>query len=254
MRPETLFSAPKTALRARMKQYEARSRQEALLQANADLEHFAHSASHDLKEPLRNIRIFSELLSTEYGNTLDERAKHFLQLISDGGKRMDQLLEDLRSYAFTSGITGQVTDPIPANKALELALANLAAPINETGARITSGELPQVRMSEVHLAQLFQNLISNAIQYRREDAPPHISVAANPAQNRLVFSITDNGIGIDPEYKEAIFGIFKRLHTSRAGTGMGLAICQRIVERYRGRIWVESEPRNGSTFFFSIPA
>ena len=256
VRPETILSAVRSGLRARMKQYEVRSRQEALLQANTDLEHFAHAASHDLQEPLRNISIFSELLLSELGTGLNERHAGCLRLVRDNSKRMGHLLADLRSYALASNISDEVAEPIPAAKPLEVALANLAVTIRETEAHITIGELPKVRMREIHLAQLFQNLIGNALKYRRESLTPQVSVTALHVQGRFVFSIADNGIGIGPEYKESIFGIFKRLHTNStySGTGMGLAICQRIVERYLGRIWVESKPGMGSTFFFAIPA
>lgn len=256
VRPETILSAVRAALRARMKQYEARSRQEALLHANADLEQFAYSASHDLKEPLRNISIFSELLLAEYGQSLDERGTRFLQVVRESSHRMDQLLGDLLGYAQAANIPDELPEPIPAAKPLEVALANLAVAIRETDARITIDALPIVRIREIHLAQLFQNLVGNAIKYCRDGVPPEVCVTAKLTSDRWVFSIADNGIGIDPQYTESIFGIFKRLHANGkyAGTGMGLAICQRIVERYRGRIWVESKPGNGSTFFFTIPS
>lgn len=255
VRPETIVSAVRSALRARMKQYEVRSRQESLARANADLEHFAHSASHDLKEPLRNISIFSDLVLTQYAPRLDERGAGFLGLIRDSSKRMDQLLADLLAYAQASSIPEELPEPIPAAKALEVALGNLAGSVREIDARITVGDLPVVKMREVHVSQLFQNLIGNAVKYRKEGVTPEVRVQAKHERDRWVFSIADNGIGISHEYRESIFGIFKRLHTNGhyAGTGMGLAICQRIVERYGGRIWVESEPGQGSTFLFTIP-
>jgi light-regulated signal transduction histidine kinase (bacteriophytochrome) len=169
---------------------------------------------------------------------------------------MDQLLADLLAYAQGSNIPDELTEPIPTAKPLEVALGNLAGSIGETSARITVGDLPVVRMREIHLAQLFQNLIGNAIKYRRDGVTPEVHVTAERSSDRWVFCIADNGIGISPEYKESIFGIFKRLHTNGKydRTGMGLAICQRIVERYRGRIWVESEPGQGSSFLFTIPS
>jgi signal transduction histidine kinase len=256
VRPETVLSSVRVALRARMRQYEIRSRQEALLQANADLEQFAHSASHDLREPLRSIGIYSELLSRSYGSLLDPKGGEFLNFIQSGAMRMDALLSDLLSYAHASSLAEDAFDPVLATKPLEAALKNLDSAIRESAARIAIGEMPEVRMHESHLSQIFQNLIGNAIKYRKEDDRLLVQLSARKAEGHWVFSIADNGIGVPPAYKETIFGIFKRLHSNSkyAGTGMGLAICQRIVERYRGRIWVESEPGQGSKFFFTIPA
>ncbi|HEY6343874.1 MAG TPA: ATP-binding protein [Bryobacteraceae bacterium] len=256
VRPESLQSAVRAALRGRMKQYEVRSRQEALLRANADLEQFAHSASHDLKEPLRNIRIFSELVLKEYGSTLGARGADFLHLVGSSALRMDNLLADLLAYTEASSIPDELPEPVQARDALDAALGNLAAAIQETQARIIADDLPPVRMRGSHLQQVFQNLVGNALKYRRESCRPCISLSSSRIGQFWLFSIADNGIGIAPEYREKIFGIFQRLHTNGqySGTGMGLAICQRIVERYRGRIWVESEPGHGSTFLFTIPA
>lgn len=253
---ETLQSAVRAALRGRMKQYEVRSRQEALLRANADLEQFAHSASHDLKEPLRNIRIFSELLLKEYGSRLDARGADFLNLVGSSAARMDNLLADLLAYTEASSIPDEPPSPVQARDALEAALGNLAAAIQETQAQIIAGDLPQVRMRGSHLQQVFQNLVGNALKYRCENCRPRIALSSSRMDQFWLFSVADNGIGIAPEYQEKIFGIFQRLHTNGrySGTGMGLAICQRIVERYRGRIWVESEPGQGSKFLFTIPA
>jgi signal transduction histidine kinase len=256
VRPETLQSAVRAALRGRMKQYEVRSRQEALVRANADLEQFAHSASHDLKEPLRNIRIFSELLLRDYGSTLDARGAEFLHQVGSSALRMDNLLADLLAYTQASSIPDELPAPVQAREALDAALANLAAAIQETQAQIVADDLPPVRMRASHLQQVFQNLVGNALKYRNETCRPCISLASRRMGEFWLFTIADNGIGIAPEYREKIFGIFQRLHTNGqySGTGMGLAICQRIVERYRGRIWVESEPGQGSTFLFTIPA
>ena len=255
-RPETLQSAVRAALRGRMKQYEVRSRQDALIRANADLEQFAHSASHDLKEPLRNIRIFSELVLREYGSRLDARGTDFLKLVGSSALRMDNLLADLLAYAEASGIPDELPASVQAGDALDAALGNLASAIQETHAEIVADDLPPVRMRSSHLQQLFQNLVGNALKYRRAGCAPQISLASNRMDQYWLFSIADNGIGIAPEHRENIFGIFKRLHTNGrySGTGMGLAICQRIVERYGGRIWVESEPGKGSRFLFTIPA
>jgi light-regulated signal transduction histidine kinase (bacteriophytochrome) len=256
VRPETIQSAVRSALRGRMKQYEIRSRQQALLHANADLEQFAHSVSHDLREPLRNIRIFSELVHREHRDALSGRGAEFLEMVQTNALRMDNLLTDLLAYTQTASIPAELPEPINARDSLEAAVGNLAATIQEANAEIVTAEMPAVRMRESHLQQLFQNLLGNAIKYRRENASPHIRITSRPCGESWLFSIADNGIGIASEYREKIFGIFQRLHTNGqySGTGMGLAICQRIVERYRGRIWVESEPGQGSTFLFTIPA
>jgi len=163
-------------------------------------------------------------------------------------------LRDLRTYAQVSAADYEPKEDLEAGAVLTNALANLGSSIAETGAQITSAPLPRIRIYEFQLEQLFQNLIGNAIRYRGSD-PPRIHVAAERQGREWVFSVQDNGIGIDPKYKEQVFGIFKRLHTAAQypGTGMGLAICQRIIERLGGRIWVESEPGRGSTFFFTVP-
>jgi signal transduction histidine kinase len=254
-RPDTALSSVRSALRARMRQYEIRSRQEALMQANAALEEFAHSASHDLREPLRSIGVYSDLLARDYVGLLDARGIEFLNFIRSGAHRMDALLDDLLSYAHASSIPEAPFEPVNAMTPLQWALDNLARAIQESNAQITIGDMPVVKMRESHLSQVFQNLIGNAIKYRKANEQAEIQLSARKVATEWIFSITDNGIGVPPAYKETIFGIFKRLHPNSqyTGTGMGLAICKRIVERYRGRIWVESEPGRGANFFFSIP-
>jgi len=256
VRPDTIQSAVRASLRARMRQYEVRSRQEALVRANADLEQFAHSASHDLREPLRSIGVYSGLIEQKYAASLDERGRDFLVQIRANTKRMADLLDDLLSYAHASSIPDEVLEPVPATKSLEIALENLAAAIRESSATVTAtSDMPRVRIRESHLSQVFQNLIGNAIKYRNDTNPPVVQLSATRANDDWIFRVADNGIGVPPAYKETIFGLFKRLHTNAkyTGTGMGLAICQRIVERYRGRIWVESEPGYGANFFFTLP-
>ena len=255
LRPETVQSAMRAALRARVRQYEMRARQESLIRANADLEQFAHSVSHDLREPIRSIAVYSELLTTRYSNCLDGQGLDFLGFVRAGARRMDALIGDLLAYTQAASSNDDEIPLTPAAKPLESALANLAQATAESRARVEFQTLPTVRIREIHLQQLFQNLIGNAIKYRRED-PLCVVVAASRMNGHWLFSVRDNGIGIRPEYKETIFGIFKRLHTNErySGTGMGLAICQRIVERYRGRIWVESELGQGSTFYFTVPS
>jgi len=253
VRPETVRSSMRAAVRARQRQYQMRDRQETLARLNADLEQFAHSASHDLKEPIRNIAIYGELLGVQYSGVLDEQGQQFLQYMISGAKQIEILVNDLLLYTQAASVVEEAPEPCPATQPLEEAIAGLREAIRESGALVIHDPLPDVRIRAVHLQQLFQNLIGNAIKYRSET--PHVHISAEDHDGQWVFSVKDNGIGFDPIYKEQVFGIFKRLHTSTkySGTGMGLAICQRIVQRYRGRIWTTSELGKGSTFFFAIP-
>jgi PAS domain S-box-containing protein len=228
--------------------------QDELHRANQDLEQFAFSATHDLQEPLRTISIYSELLTKRFGGALDEEAREFVQYVHNGATRMQTLLRDLLAYTQVAKFDKpvQIADT---NEALQAVLSNLAAAVSESGAHITVGPLPSLPVHGTHLQQIFQNLISNAIKYRSPERQPEVHVTAERQNEQWVFAVCDNGIGIDPQYKENIFGLFKRLHTSDeySGTGIGLAICQRIVDGYHGRIWVESEPGRGSTFRFTLP-
>lgn len=228
---------------------------EELRRANSDLEQFAYSASHDLREPLRMVAIYSEMLQRRYQGRLDERADEYLQLAVEGARRMERLVADLLAYTQAVSPKEEAIVPVDADAVLRQALANLGNVIAESRAHVESGLLPMLAVRDVHLVQLFQNLISNAIKYRRE-TPPSIRIEASAEGEMWRISINDNGLGIAKEYNEQIFGLFKRLHTSHeyAGTGMGLAICQKIVHSYGGRIWVESEGEgNGSTFHFTLP-
>jgi PAS domain S-box-containing protein len=232
-----------------------RKRAEAeLLRANHDLEQFAYSASHDLQEPLRTVKIYSELLTQRFGDKLEGDAQYFLNFVTSGATRMEMLVRDLLAYS-QAGQFERPTAPVDAGEALSNALANLAGAIRESGAQVTSDPLPSIRVHATQLQQLFQNLIGNAIKYRRSESPPVIGVTVRRGSEGWQFSVSDNGLGIEAEYSERIFGLFKRLHTGNeySGTGIGLAICQRIVERYHGRIWVESVPGKGSTFHFTLP-
>lgn len=226
----------------------------ALRRANADLEQFAYSASHDLQEPLRMVALYSEMLKRKYGGKLGPQAEQYISYTVEGATRMEHLLQDLLAFTRASVVAEEPAEILDSNEACERAVANLQTSIEESGAVITRTTLPRVKMHQVHLEQVFQNLIGNAIKYRSDQAP-RIAIGAEQRENEWIFSVKDNGIGIDPRYKEQIFGIFKRLHTAveYSGTGMGLAICERIIERYCGRIWVESEPGKGSTFLFALP-
>jgi signal transduction histidine kinase/CheY-like chemotaxis protein len=233
----------------------ARKRAEAdLLRANQDLEQFAYSASHDLQEPLRSVKIYSELLVQQLGDKLEGDTRDFLDFVSSGATRMELLVRDLLAYTQA----GQLNKPVTAENAsaaLNGALANLDSAIRASGAQVISDPLPSLKVHATQLQQLFQNLVGNAIKYRRPETPPVVKVTARRDGEGWLFAVSDNGLGIEAEYKERIFGLFKRLHTGDeySGTGIGLAICQRIVEQYHGRIWVESEVGKGSTFNFTLP-
>jgi PAS domain S-box-containing protein len=225
-----------------------------LRRANSGLEQFAFSASHDLQEPLRSIKIYSELLEKRYTDKLDGKALEYMRHLHNGATRMEALVRDLLSYTDTLKAFDSVTIT-DANEALAGAVANLSSTISESGAQVTVDPLPSVMMHATHLQQLFQNLLSNAIKYRAPGRSPFVHIAAERDEREWVFAVRDNGIGIEPQYGEHIFGLFKRLHSGNqyAGTGIGLAICRRIMDQYRGRIWVDSDPGQGSVFRFAIP-
>jgi PAS domain S-box-containing protein len=234
----------------------ARVRQELDLQrANADLQHFAWSASHDLQEPLRMVSIYSELLRRKFTGQLGSTGDEYIGYTVLGAKRMENLLRNLRTYTHVSTLAAAPADEVDAEAIFTRTLESLAAPIQANEAKIECGALPKIRIYEFQLEQIFLNLIANAIRYRT-DAPPEIAVAAERRGGDWVFSVRDNGIGIDAKFHEQIFDVFKRLHGAAeySGAGMGLAICRRAIERAGGRIWVESTPNRGSTFFFTVPA
>ena len=228
--------------------------EEELRRANQDLEQFAYSASHDLQEPLRTIKIYSELLADRLGAGVEGESAEFLDFLQSAATRMELLVRDLLAYTQVTRLDAKLEET-DANQTLAEALANLGGAIAQSGAAVTSDRLPVLRAHGTHLRQLLQNLIGNAIKYRSEDRTPNVHIGAERQDGCWLFTVRDNGIGIPPEFKEQIFGLFTRLHnTDRyTGTGIGLAICQRIVERYHGRIWVESEPGRGSEFRFTLP-
>jgi PAS domain S-box-containing protein len=227
---------------------------EDLTRSNKDLEQFAFIASHDLQEPLRTVSGFVQLLQKKYANHLDAEADTFIEFAVDGTKRMETLIRDLLAYARV-GTHSREPVSTDAGAALGQALANLHESIQETGAEITQGDLPTVRADPSQLAQLFQNLIGNALKFRSE-AAPKIHVDARREGDFWWFSVRDNGIGIEPQFQDQIFEVFRRLHTREryGGTGIGLAICKKIVDRHGGRLWVESEPGQGATFHFTLPS
>ncbi|MEO8662748.1 MAG: ATP-binding protein [Bryobacteraceae bacterium] len=232
-----------------------KSAEAELLRANQDLEQFAYSASHDLQEPLRSIKIYSELLSKRHGEQLRGDAKDFLDFVTSGASRMELLVRDLLAYTQATQLD-RPAGAVDSGEALATALANLAESLRESSGSVSFGPLPSLPVNATHLQQIFQNLIGNAIKYCRPGVPPVIDIQAQRENGLWRFSVSDNGIGIESEYKEHVFGLFKRLHTADeySGTGIGLAICQRMVERYHGRIWVESEVGEGSIFYFTLPA
>jgi PAS domain S-box-containing protein len=224
-----------------------------LQRSNAELEQFASIASHDLQEPLRMIMIYLKLLDTRYSGRLDAQAQEFIAYAVDGAARMRALIEALLSFSRAGSIHSDF-QPLPAGAIFEQALDNLRAAIAESHARITCDPLPEIVADANLLIQVFQNLIANGIKFHNGGAP-RIHVSAAQQDRQWVFSVRDNGIGIEPRHASRIFRIFERLQSAEQypGTGMGLAIAQKIVERHGGRIWFESQTGNGSTFYFSIP-
>jgi PAS domain S-box-containing protein len=226
---------------------------EELNHSNEELGQFAYIASHDLQEPLRMVASYTQLLSRRYKGKLDSEADEFIAFAVDGASRMQRLIQDLLAYSRV-GTKGQELLDYSSEEALQQALINLRAPIGDSGARVTHDPLPTVLADEMQLIQLFQNLVGNAIKYQSQGVPQiHISAARN-VEKKWIFSVKDNGLGIDPQYFERIFGMFQRLHKREefAGTGIGLAICKKIVERHGGSISVESQPGQGSTFRFTL--
>jgi PAS domain S-box-containing protein len=258
-----LESAEGTLVTAAVRDITRRKAAEALLlrkvdelyRSNEELQQFAYIASHDLQEPLRMVASYTQLLSRRYKGRLDADADDFIAFAVDGATRMQRLIQDLLTYSRV-GTKGTELVEISSDDALRQALVNLRGSIEEGGAIVTHDDLPLVLADETQLVQLFQNLVGNAIKYQGSGVPEiHVSVVRNGDQ-RWHFSVRDNGLGVDPQYFERIFGMFQRLHKREdfAGTGIGLAICKKIVERHGGRISIESEPGHGSTFNFSLAA
>jgi light-regulated signal transduction histidine kinase (bacteriophytochrome) len=237
------------------KQAEAALQQahEELKRSNAELEQFAYVASHDLQEPLRMVASYTQLLSRRYDSKFDNDAREFMGFIVDGATRMKQLIEDLLAYSRV-GTKGADFRTVSASDALRRALFNLRTGIEEAGAVVTHDPLPMLPADEVQLTQLLQNLIGNALKFRSPSVP-RIHVSTKQKDHEWEFEVRDNGIGIEPQYFERIFMVFQRLHNKGEypGTGIGLAICKKVVERHGGRIWVESRPGAGSSFYFTLP-
>jgi signal transduction histidine kinase len=225
-----------------------------LERSNAELEQFAYVASHDLQEPLRKVASFSQLLEQRYGGQLDERADQYIEFAVDGAKRMQQLINDLLVFSRVGRESGAFA-PVDLDDTVRRALADLDAAIAESSAKVDVGDLPTVRGDASLLRLVFQNLIGNAIKFR-SDAAPAVRIAAERRGDEWLVACSDNGIGIAPEYSERVFVIFQRLHgkDEYAGTGIGLAMCRKIVEHHGGRIWLDPAPGPGTTFRFTLPA
>lgn len=224
-----------------------------LARSNEELEQFAYVASHDLQEPLRMIVSYLQLLERRYKGKFDKNADDFIGYAVDGASRMQELINDILSYSRV-GTHGEVFEPVDCRTILDKALINLQPGINKSGAKVAYDKLPTVVVDKSQMVQLFQNLIGNAIKFCKNKTP-EIEISAERKGDEWVFSVRDNGIGIEHEQFKRVFLMFQRLHSRSEypGTGIGLAICKKIVERHSGRIWIESEPRKGATFFFTIP-
>lgn len=248
-----------TDLTHRVQIYQAELRewqrtQAELQRSNAELEQFAYVASHDLREPLRMVTSFTQLLAQRYGDQLDEQANTIINFAVDGASRMESLINDLLTFSRV-GTQGSPFEPTDCAEALESALSNLQMLMQEANASITQASLPVVMADPAQLVQLFQNLMGNALKYRSERRHLTIEIGAEAQEDHWLFWVRDNGIGMKPKYTERIFLIFQRLHTRQeySGTGIGLAICKKIIERHGGRIWAESAVDQGTTFFWTMP-
>jgi PAS domain S-box-containing protein len=224
-----------------------------LARSNAELEQFAYVASHDLQEPLRMVASYTQLLAQRYKGRLDQDADEFIAFAVDGARRMQDLINDLLTYSRV-GTRALLPELIDSQRLVDQVVGDLAAALEESGGRVEYNGLPVVRGDPTQVRQLFQNLMANAIKFHGARTP-ELSISATASDHRWTFAVRDNGIGIEPQYLERIFVLFQRLH-SRAdypGTGIGLAICKKIVERHGGQIWLESQPGQGTTFFFTLP-
>jgi len=255
---ESIWSIARDISERTRAEHALREANQNLNRSNSELAQFAYVASHDLQEPLRMVSSYTQLLARRYKDQLDQDAKDFIGYAVDGANRMQRLIQDLLEYSRVTS-RGQAPVPLDAHDALGLAVTNLQAAIQETSAMVANGELPMILGDRSQIAQVFQNLLGNAIKFHKPDEPPRVSVSATPTSDRpefWTFRIEDNGIGIEPRHFERLFVIFQRLHGKQEypGTGIGLALCKRIVERHGGTIWLESEAGKGTTFFFTLPS
>jgi len=249
----THFVAVKQDISARKRaEEELRQAADGLARSNEELQQFAYVASHDLQEPLRAVAGYLTLIEEGLGDKLDERSRHHIAGAVQGAERMHTLINDLLELSRVD-TRAEPFAPADLNAVLGIALENLTVRVRESGARILHEPLPTLKVDANQMTLLFQNLVGNAIKFRGEQ-PPEVHVSARADNGDWVFTVRDNGIGIEPQYFERIFRIFQRLHTRKQypGTGIGLAICKKIVERHGGRIWVESQPGKGSSFCFTV--
>ncbi len=225
-----------------------------LARSNAELEHFAYVASHDLQEPLRMVASYTQLLARRYKGKLDEDADEFIGFAVDGARRMQELINDLLAYS-RAGTQPLQLQAVDTTQLVDQVMNDLAAAIQDSHASVTRDKLPTVQGDPTQLRQLFQNLLANGIKFHRSDEAPRVHVSATLEHEQWSFAVRDNGIGIEPRYLERIFVLFQRLHTRAdyPGTGIGLAICKKIVERHGGQIGVEAAPGHGTTFWFTLP-
>lgn len=238
----------------RQAQGESQRQAAELARSNAELEHFAHVVAHDLQEPLRMVSNYCQLLERRYRDRLDRKGAGFLAYAVEGAQRMQRMIEGLLEYSRVT-TRGRPLKAVDCRRVLAQACADLHAAMEAAGARLTSDPLPVVFADETQLLRLLENLIGNALKFRRAE-PPEIHISASQREGEWVFAVRDNGLGIEAQDQERVFGIFQRLHAraSYSGEGLGLAIAKRIVERHGGRIWVESQPGRGSVFYFTLPA
>jgi len=232
---------------------ERKKDEDELKRSNENLEQFAYVASHDLQEPLRIMSSYSQLLEKRYKDKFDQDANDFIGFIVDAAQRMQKLITDLLAYSRVGRKDVSVTE-VDFNELVDKLILSLSPTVESIAGKVTHNELPVLLTHETSMLQLFQNLIGNALKFRREEEPK-IHIEARKNGYEWIFSVQDNGLGIEPQYYERIFQIFQRLHTKEAydGTGIGLSICKKIVENYGGKIWVESELGKGSIFYFTVP-
>lgn len=243
--PSVLVATVRALLRAR-------EAEEALVRSNEQLRRFAFVVSHELQEPLRMVKSYTQLLASRYRGRLDTDADDFIGYAVEGVTRMENFIRDMLSYS-QAAEGGMDMKPAPCRNVVDWALMELEATLRESGAVVTMDSLPTVLCDSMRVAQVFKNLIGNAVKYRGPE-PPRIHISAAEQGDMWRIAIADNGIGIDPKYADTIFVLFKRLHgRDRAGSGVGLAICKEIIEHHGGQIWVESQPDQGSTFYFTLP-
>lgn len=235
-------------------EHELRQANEALLKSNLELQHFAHVAAHDLQTPLRSISVFTQLIHRDLKGKGGEQTEEWLGRVLEGTSRMQALIDDLLAYSRLDS-QARPFEATDCRRLLDEVKANLSGPIQDARAEIESSDLPTVLADRFQVAQVLQNLIGNGIKYNTAETP-RVTVTATRRGNEWIFSVSDNGIGIDPKYREKVFEIFRRLHTQQEypGTGIGLAICQKIVERHGGQIWIDSNEGGGTVFRFTLPA